>query len=133
MKICVGFTGSEASRKALELAKSFAELTGAKVHVITSMEGGAGEKPQDVAKANENIEEVKNFFNGTGIDFEAEQIVLGNSPGEDIVRFAKENDIEHIFLGIEKLSRLQKLILGSTAQYIILKAPCPVTTVRSRS
>ncbi len=132
MKICVGFTGSEASRKALELAKNYAELTGAKVHVITSMEGGAGEKPQDVARATENLREVKTFFKGTGIEFEAEQLVLGNSPGEDIVRFAKDNDIGHIFLGIEKLSRLQKLILGSTAQYIILKAPCPVTTVRTR-
>ena len=35
-----------------------------------------------------------------------------------------------IFLGIRKKSKVQKAILGSTAQHIILKAACPVTTIR---
>jgi nucleotide-binding universal stress UspA family protein len=52
------------------------------------------------------------------------------TPGEDLVRFAVENDIDLIFVGIKKKSKAQKIILGSTAQYIILKAPCPVTTVK---
>ena len=51
-------------------------------------------------------------------------------PGEDIVLFAQENDIDHIYVGIHKKSRTSKLILGSTAQYIILKANCPVISVK---
>jgi nucleotide-binding universal stress UspA family protein len=31
---------------------------------------------------------------------------------------------------VEKRSKAQKILLGSTAQYIILKAPCPVLTVK---
>jgi nucleotide-binding universal stress UspA family protein len=52
------------------------------------------------------------------------------SPGEDIVKFAEDNAIDFIFVGIEKKSRAQKILLGSTAQYIILKAGCPVVTVK---
>jgi nucleotide-binding universal stress UspA family protein len=51
-------------------------------------------------------------------------------PGEDIVKFAENNDIDHLFVGIEKISKTRKMLLGSTAQYIILKAPCPVTTTK---
>jgi CheY-like chemotaxis protein len=54
----------------------------------------------------------------------------GLSAGEDLVKFAQENDIDQIFLGIRKKSRAQKAILGSTARHVILKAPCPVTTVK---
>jgi nucleotide-binding universal stress UspA family protein len=46
------------------------------------------------------------------------------------VSFAEENDIDQIFIGVEKVSRTQKIIVGSNAQYIILKAPCPVVTVK---
>ncbi len=38
--------------------------------------------------------------------------------------------LDQIFVGIEKKSRTRKLLLGSTAQYIILKASCPVITVK---
>jgi nucleotide-binding universal stress UspA family protein len=54
----------------------------------------------------------------------------GLTPGEDLVRFAEENQIDRIFVGIEKKSRTSKLILGSTAQFVILKAPCPVITTK---
>jgi nucleotide-binding universal stress UspA family protein len=54
----------------------------------------------------------------------------GLAPGEDLVKFAEENQIDQIYVGIEKKSKTSKLLLGSTAQYVILKAPCPVITVK---
>ena len=47
-----------------------------------------------------------------------------------MVKFIEEHGIEHVFIGIEKKSRTRKLFMGSTAQYIILKASCPVTCVK---
>ena len=46
------------------------------------------------------------------------------------MKFIDEHGIDHVFIGIEKKSRTRKLFMGSTAQYIILKAPCPVTSVK---
>ena len=43
MKFLVGYTGSEESKAAMALARDYAKVFNAKVIVITSMEGGAGE------------------------------------------------------------------------------------------
>ena len=50
--------------------------------------------------------------------------------GEQLVKFAEEQEIDQIFLGIIKTSKVGKLLFGSTAQYVILHAPCPVVTVK---
>ncbi|MFH1985827.1 MAG: universal stress protein [Pseudomonadota bacterium] len=130
MKVLVGYNGSKASRLALDEAVQYARAFKATVYVMTSMEGGSSEKPEDISRASEILNEAKALMASEGIPYELSQLVRGMSPGEDLVYFAKENDIDHIFLGIEKTSRLGKLLLGSTAQYIILKAHCPVTTVK---
>jgi nucleotide-binding universal stress UspA family protein len=46
------------------------------------------------------------------------------------VQFAAEERAELIIVGIRRRSKVGKLLMGSTAQYIILKAPCPVLTVK---
>ena len=71
-----------------------------------------------------------NTLEDAGVELEVHEMARGLSPGEDIVIFAEDNDIDQIFVGIEKKSRTRKLLLGSTAQYIILKATCPVTTIK---
>jgi nucleotide-binding universal stress UspA family protein len=50
--------------------------------------------------------------------------------GEDLVQFAKDNDVDMMFIGIKKTSKVGKLMFGSTAQYVLLNAPCPVVAVR---
>lgn len=44
----------------------------------------------------------------SGVECDAQQSVRGLSSGEDLVKFAEENEIDHIFLGIKKKSRAQK-------------------------
>ena len=131
MNILVGYNGGEACRIALSLAKDMAETHGnAFVYVITSMKGGASEKQADIIVAEKGLESAENFFKQSNINYDCQQSVRGLSPGEDLVKFAEENNIDHIFLGVKKISRLQKAILGSTVRYVILNAPCPVTTVK---
>jgi nucleotide-binding universal stress UspA family protein len=52
------------------------------------------------------------------------------TPGEDLVDYAGENGIDEIIIGIKRRSKVGKLLFGSNAQYVILKAPCPVVTVK---
>ena len=130
MKFLVAYSGSKESKAALDLAIEHASLFKAKVFVITSMEGGRSEKPEDIARVNQELREVRRLLESAGLEHEVQETARGLSPGEDIVIFAKDNQIGQIFVGIEKRSKTRKILLGSTAQYIILKASCPVTTVK---
>jgi nucleotide-binding universal stress UspA family protein len=56
--------------------------------------------------------------------------VRGLEAGEDIVQMAEERKADEIIIGIQRKSKVGKLLFGSTAQYIILRAPCPVLTVQ---
>jgi nucleotide-binding universal stress UspA family protein len=130
MKFLVAYNGSVEAKAALALAIKHASLFGAKLFVITSMEGGHSEKPEDIARVNQELKRVRQQLDDAGADHEVHEMARGLSPGEDIVAFAQENQIDQIFIGIEKRSKTRKLFMGSTAQYIILKATCPVTTTK---
>jgi nucleotide-binding universal stress UspA family protein len=131
MKFLVGYDGTDATKAALSLARSHAEVFGARVFIISSTGGGSSEKPDKINEAVQNLAYASQFFKEKGIPCETFQTARGVSPGEDLVIFAEENDIDQIFVGVKKKSRTQKIILGSNAQYVILKAPCPVVTVKT--
>jgi nucleotide-binding universal stress UspA family protein len=130
MNILVGYNASYVAKSALELARKHAKAFGAKVYVMSSSEGGAKEKLDDVSLARKELASAKEFIEKEGVECEVVQMARGLSPGEDLVRFTKEKSIDHLYVGIEKKSKTQKLLLGSTAQFVILKANCPVTTVK---
>jgi nucleotide-binding universal stress UspA family protein len=130
MKLLVSYNGTNESEAALELAKTHAKIFDARLLVVSSSEGGKGEKPEDINKIKGDLEDIQKNISADGIECEVEQLARGLTPGEDIVLFAEENDIDQIYVGIRKKSRTSKLILGSTAQFIILKAKCPVTSVK---
>jgi nucleotide-binding universal stress UspA family protein len=56
--------------------------------------------------------------------------VRGLETGEDLVEYAKENQIDQIIIGVRRRSKVGKLVFGSTAQFVILEAPCPVVSVK---
>ena len=130
MNILVGYNASYVAKSALELARKHAKAFDAKVYVMISSEGGPREKLEEVSLARKELESAKEFIEKEGIECEVVQMARGLSPGEDLVRFTKEKSIDHLYVGIEKKSKTQKLLLGSTAQFVILKANCPVTTVK---
>jgi len=130
MKFLVAYNGSAESRAALKLAIHQASMFAAKLFVVTSMEGGRSEKPEDIARVNKDLKDVRQLLKEAAIEHQVHELARGLSPGEDIVALAKEHQIDQIFVGVEKRSKTRKLFLGSTAQYIILKASCPVTTTK---
>jgi universal stress protein A len=53
------------------------------------------------------------------------------SPYLEIVRYAEEQQIDLIVLGTHGRGPLGHVLLGSVAEKVVRKAPCPVLTVRS--
>ncbi len=130
MKFLVGYDGRPAAKRALALACDQAKRTGAWVYVVSSMGGSDTENPDAIQEAEEALRGAKDCLLKEHIQCETILLARRLAPGEDLVKFAQDNAIDHIFLGIEKKSRAHKILLGSTAQFIILKGPCPVTTTK---
>jgi nucleotide-binding universal stress UspA family protein len=128
MKILVGYDGTNSAKEALNLAKSQAKAFGASVEVVTSMQKGTERK--DIEQAERGLEYARSLFEDGGIESNTHLLIRGLSAGEDLVEFANENKIDQIVVGVKRRSKVGKLLLGSTAQYVILQAQCPVVTVK---
>jgi len=48
------------------------------------------------------------------------------SPGEWIVKVAKEDDVDMIVMGARGLGKIKKTILGSVSDYVLNKSKVPV-------
>jgi nucleotide-binding universal stress UspA family protein len=130
MKILVGYDGSNSAKDALNLAKSHAKALGASVAVVTSMQKGTESERKDIEQAERGLDYAKSLIEEDNIVCNTHLLIRGLSAGEDLVEFAKENKVDEIIVGVKRRSKVGKLLMGSTAQYVILQAPCPVVTVK---
>ncbi len=130
MNILVGYDGSKVAGDALKLAREQAKAFNAKVFIVTSMVGGPEVTREEFERAEKDLEFAKSGFKKEEVPCEARLSVRGMEAGEDLVQFADENNIDLMIVGIRRRSRVQKLVFGSNAQYVILESPCPVLTVK---
>ncbi len=130
MKILVGYDGTNSAKEALNLAKSHAKAFGASIQVVTSMQKGTESERQEIEQAERGLEYAKSLFEEADIACNTHLLIRGLSAGEDLVEFANENQIGQIIVGVKRRSKVGKLLMGSTAQYVILQADCPVVTVK---
>ena len=131
MKILVGYDGSDAAKSALKIAKMHAKAFKAeKIYVLTSLVGDSQEQIRSLDRAEQDLAYAQVFLKEEGIPCETKLLTQGVSAGEGLVNFANDNGVDEIILGIVKRSKVGKLLFGSTAQYVILQAECPVVAVK---
>ena len=130
MKILVGYDGSKVADDVVKLAQKHAKAFNAQIFIVTSLEQGPELKKEVIDKAESKLEKLKTPFKADNIPCEIQASVSYQSPGEDLVNYAKDYNIDEIIIGVKRRSRVGKLVFGSTAQYVILEAPCPVVAVK---
>jgi nucleotide-binding universal stress UspA family protein len=131
MKILVGFDGSNVAKAALELARKHAKVWGATIDVVNCMAQNRGLQYEDIRKVEKNLEgEVHYIFNSEKIPYETHLVISSQDFGEELVQYAEQNKADEIIIGVRKKSKVGKLVFGSTAQYVVLNAPCPVVFVK---
>lgn len=133
MRLLVGYDGSDISQKALEFACKQAGILNADILVMTSMVGGPEVPRQEFVRLEKMLAAAQTLVNAAKLQAETLLSVRGLEPGEDLVQCAQENQIDLIVIGIKKRSRVSKMVFGSTAQYTILNAGCPVLTVNANT
>lgn len=134
---------SETSDVALKYGKAFAAAFGATLHVVHVIEEPYGQ-PWAVeaygfslaALQDEWIKEAKGRMEKILTDEERASLkavtttVLGH-PVMEILRYAKDNNIDLIVMGTHGRGPLGHVVMGSVAERLVRKSPCPVLTVRS--
>ena len=134
MKFMACYDGSEESKEALKAAQHHAKVWGAELEVANTITRVEPLKHSQIKKAEEKLEaEVKGFLGSDDPAYEVHLLVTDLTAGEQLVKYAEDEKIDQIFLGIIKKSKVGKFLFGSTAQYVILNAPCPVVTVQEYS
>jgi nucleotide-binding universal stress UspA family protein len=71
--------------------------------------------------------DVKDQFDG--IDHVSAPVILIGDAASMLIERAAEVEAGYLMIGIRNRSRVGKLLMGSTAQEILLNAPCPVVGI----
>ncbi len=130
MNILVAYDGTKEAREAARLAAKHARAFGGRIILAFSMVGGPEIPRQEFERAEKELHVQAIALKEEGLECETLLSVRGLETGEDILKIGEEKKAEEIIIGIQRKSKVGKLLFGSTAQYIILNAACPVVTVR---
>ena len=131
MKFLVCYDETNEAKEALKVAQEHARVWNAKLEVVNAVIRIEPLKHSRVQKMEENLAgQVKDILGSDDPPYEVQLLLTDLTSGEQLVKFAEDLNIDLIFLGIVKKSKVGKLLFGSTAQYVILHAPCPVVTVK---
>lgn len=140
--------GSDCSAKAMAYALSFAKQYGARVvalHVIDrrwedQTRVAFAEVGQDLTQkirkgyeeeARRILQEVVAAADKAGVFVETR--VLAGIPFEEIVRVGKDVSADLIIMGTHGRAGMSHLLLGSVAEKVVRRSPCPVLTVRQEA
>jgi nucleotide-binding universal stress UspA family protein len=141
-RILVPTDFGKSSHNALKYGLAFARKFGAEVwllHVVQDLslfipEAVMAAPPpvppvdQFVAAARTALERVVAGLNVEGVTVHAEVGV--GPPFDEIVRMASEKAVDLIVMGTHGHTGLAHVLLGSVAEKVVRRAPCPVLTVR---
>lgn len=94
------------------------------VYAVNSQRGGDDTSDDEIAAGKSALEPLEEHIGADG-----RQLVRGNSPQEDMLKFARDHDVDELVIAIRKRSPTGKMLFGSTAQDLLLETDRPVVTV----
>jgi len=131
MKFLVCYEDADPSAGILKEALAHAKVWNASLEIVKTITRELPLKHSKILEMEQELEAtVKAQIKDENVSTNTQLVVTQQESGEKLVAFADEQNIDMIFLGIIKRSKVGKLLFGSTAQYVILNAPCPVVTVK---
>ena len=129
--VLVAFDFSEVSEAALAYARNMARTLGARLHVLQVMENDflrpTAADPHLLAAAAE-----RRLVDKLSDEDRHALVVIRKSddPADEILQYARGENIGLIVIGTHGRTGMAHLLLGSVAEHVVRSASCPVLTVR---
>ena len=92
MKIIVGYDPPHPDSKLIDRAKNTALQNNGHIYLVTSLSDRGQGDEEEMERREEALHREKARLDGESVSCEAHLLVGHNSPGEDIVAFAEENE-----------------------------------------
>ena len=125
--VVVGYVAKPEGEAALRSAVAEATLRGASLMVVCSHRV----EEYDAAAHAQEEAAIRGIVEGSGIEVDIRMMDRGFEPAEDLIGLAEASGAELIVIGLRRRTPVGKLILGSSAQRVLLDAPCPVLAVKA--
>ena len=132
---------STCSKHALKYALDFATERGAKLYVLhvipkLNIPVGTGGLTYPVSKIYDDMErkakkDIHHLIPRRFLEkIKVEDIIMRGIPFVEIIKAAKKYDVDLITIATHGRSGISHALLGSTAEKVVRKAPCPVLCVK---
>jgi nucleotide-binding universal stress UspA family protein len=129
MVVVVGYTPGAIGEAALARAVTEARLRTGRLVVVNSSRGDAPVDNRflqdDQAKA------LGQQLDASGVPWTLHQPVRGRDAADEVLAAADDVRADLVVIGLRRRSPVGKLVLGSTAQRVLLDARCPVLAVKT--
>lgn len=129
MTVIVAFIPTPEGWAALAAAADTARRSGDRLVVVNSSRGDAY---VDTRYAQDHhLDDLRALLDDAGVSYDVEQRMRGHDAADEVLDAVEHHGAGMLVIGIRHRSAVGKLFLGSTAQRILLEAPCPVLAVKA--
>lgn len=82
------------------------------------------------ARADALFEDARERAEETGFAGDVVTRTVVGTPARSIVAYAEEENVDYVVMGSHGRSGVSRVLLGSVAESVVRRAPCPVLVVR---
>jgi nucleotide-binding universal stress UspA family protein len=138
-KILVPVDFSKGSDNALRYAREFAHRFDAELHLLHVVQEPIGDMDAFYAVPVDYFEQMREEAQRRleqlidpkeNVTLDVKTTVRSGTPFVEIIRYAKENQIDLIAMGTHGRGAVAHMLMGSVAEKVVRKGPCPVLTVQ---
>lgn len=143
-KILVPVDFSESSHKALTYGVSLSDNYGAELHLFNAIDDRLYDDNLFMLYAEQEVRETRQKVTNEHLDkllaevkkthpnLNTIKIIRMGIAFIEIIKYAQEEEIDLIIMGSHGHTGISHLLIGSTTEKVVRKAPCPVLTVRPK-
>lgn len=129
--IVVGYTNRPEGRAALKRAFDEASLRRLNLVIVTSQPLPRTRGHDPGSPDRQALTDIIREHEVTGVACHFRDTTPSIDPAEDLLEAISETDAELVVIGLRRRTAVGKFLMGSTAQRVLLEAPCPVLGVKA--